>query len=61
MLGGSSDDDGGDSGVFVLLLAEYDHLATTDLAHLDSVFDWVEVEKDMVRRDGLGVVKGVGE
>ena len=61
MLGGSSDDDGGDSGVFVLLLAEYNHLATTDLAHLDSVFDWVEVEKDMVGRDGSGIVKGMGQ
>lgn len=61
MLCGSSDDDGGDSGVFVLLLAEYNHLATTNLAHLDSVFDCVEVGKDVVGRDGLGVVKGVGQ
>ena len=37
VLCGCSDDDGGDCGVFILLLAEYYHFAAADLTHFNSV------------------------
>lgn len=36
VLCGGSDDDGGNSGVFVLLLAEHNDFPTSDLSHFDS-------------------------